>query len=186
MEWDSASGLELQVSEKNRAWRMTKGLTSSIEPLSIKISKEVQGTLVEIWLSNEDDLRDALQKLERVCSQIPKERIRFSVETLWSNTDEGAVVTESVSNPVCRIALSLLRSWPEYLGVSQVADETGISTGHVGNILAGRRGGSGDWFINRGSEWSLSDVGWSKLERLSPSGANTEDDDSQESEAKDE
>ncbi len=134
--------------------------------LRIRISREIEGTNVEVFLDSEDQLGEAFELLERLCENINILMLKLSVSVLWIETEETVTISEHVSDSTHRIALSLLRSSPNAKGSSDIQAETGLSHGYVSNILAGRRGGVGDWFAQEGDCWKLSQIGLTAIAEI--------------------
>jgi hypothetical protein len=97
---------------------------------------------VEVWFNREEELKEALALLNRLCDKIEFEIIR-------------ALATEGIH----KVALSLLEAWPNCKKPSAIQGETGLASGTVSNILTGQRGGSGNWFEKCDNGWKLSSIG---------------------------
>jgi hypothetical protein len=121
---------------------------------------------VEVFLDSEDQLGEAFELLERLCKNVKIQRLKQLVSVLWIEAEEAVTISEHVSDSTHRIALSILRSSPNAKGSGDIQSETGLSHGYVSNILAGRRGGVGDWFAQEGDCWKLSQMGLTAIAEM--------------------
>jgi hypothetical protein len=120
-------------------------LTEREFPLGVRLSKIVNGITIEVWFNREEELKDALALLNRLCDKTEFETIR-------------TLATEGVH----KVALSLLEVWPNCKRPIAIQGETGLSSGSVSNILTGQQGGSGRWFERCDNGWKLSTIGHAK------------------------
>ena len=140
--------------------------SEQIRNLRIRISREVEGTHVEISLDNEDQLGKAYELLVRHCRNIEIQSLKLSLGKLWDGEKDSVSISEIVSESTHRVALSLLRNWPIVKRVGDIQDETGLSQGPVSNILAGRQGGMGEWFTQEKDCWNLSPMGLAAIAEI--------------------
>ncbi len=127
--------------------------------LRIRISREVEGTHIEVTLDNENQLGEACELLARLCENIKIQDLKLSLTKIWIEEKDSLNISEIVSESIHRVVLSLFRNWPDVKRVSNIQAETGLSQGSVSNILAGRQGGMGEWFAQEGDCWNLSQMG---------------------------
>lgn len=120
-------------------------LTERKLPLGVRLSKLVNGVTVEVWFNREEELKDALALLNRLCDKTEFETIR-------------ALATEGAH----KVALSLLEAWPNCKKPNAIQGETGLASGSVSSILVGRQGGAGNWFEKCDNGWKLSTIGHAK------------------------
>ncbi len=114
---------------------------------------------IEVWLSSEDEFREGYALLRRLCERAEFEELRLDLGQFRVRDDEGHRIAEQVTEGTHRVALSLLDSWPDSKRVTDIQVETGLSQGHVSNILEGRRGDVGHWFEKERDLWKLSPIG---------------------------
>lgn len=129
----------------------------------IRLSTTVSGITIEVFIENPDDFSQGYAVLKDLSQRIPVEEARYFTRNLWETDGEKKWLSDAVSETSHRIALSLLDTWPEPKGMSEIASDTNLSTGGVHHILHGRRGKASDWFYARESEWGLTERG---IERI--------------------
>jgi hypothetical protein len=64
-----------------------------------------------------------------------------------------------LTNEAHRIALALIRAYPETRRQKEIADEANLGSGSVSRILTGGRGDFDKYFLKSGTEWTLSNEG---------------------------
>ncbi len=134
--------------------------------LRIRISRQINGTKVEVSLDNENQLGEAFELLGRLCRNIEIQNLKHSLNVLWIDAEGSVTLSEQVSESTHRIALSLFRNIPNVKRVGDIQAETGLSQGYVSNILAGRQGGVGNWFAQEGDCWKLSLIGLNEISAI--------------------
>lgn len=132
----------------------------------IRLSRKVGEIQIEVWIDSEDNFREGYALLSRLYIRAEIEELRQQVEQFWIRDNETKRINDTIVEGVHRVVLSLLEDWPEPKSVSDVQNETGLSQGSVSNILAGRQGGSREWFTKQGEQWNLTTIGISKMKEL--------------------
>ncbi|MHA2322402.1 MAG: hypothetical protein ACXACG_12190 [Candidatus Thorarchaeota archaeon] len=132
----------------------------------IRLKRKVNDVQIEVWIDSENEFREGYALLNRLCLRAEIEELRLHTERVWIRDIEGKRIDETITESVHRVALSLLEDWPEPKSVSDTQNETRLSQGSVSNILAGRQGGAGDWFVKQGELWNLSTKGVSEVRNL--------------------
>ncbi len=134
-------------------------LSSNQTDLKIRLSKTMNDIQIEVWLSSEDEFREGYALLRRLCERAEFEELRLDLSRFIVRDDKERRIAEQVTEGPHKVALSLLDNWPDSKRVTDISTETGLSTGSVSNILAGRQGGVGSWFEKEGELWKLSTTG---------------------------
>jgi hypothetical protein len=80
------------------------------------------------------------------------------VKQFWKRS-AGKWKISGISKGAYRIALALLRAYPETRKQSEICEETELRSGSVSRILTGGRGDYVEFFIKINNEWALSDEG---------------------------
>ena len=133
----------------------------------ICISKKIGGTRVEIWFSNENDIRENIELLEKIAKRLPMEQNRIIAKGLWRETGDICKLDGRVTDKGHRIALSLLHHYPNATSNSEIMDECDLSKDDVYDYLSGRSGLMKEWFrkVGEGS-WVLTTFGENNITRL--------------------
>jgi len=129
------------------------------EGFGFRIARVVDGTHVEITFANESKFSEAIELLEKLCDNVRIRTLKIAMRRFWSGDGSSAMLSDMVTDRTHRVALSLFRSWPQSKQVSNIQMETGLPQSSVSNILAGRQGNAGQWFVKHGNSWSLSEAG---------------------------
>lgn len=131
------------------------------------ITKEMNGTKIEVWFSNEGDIRDSVILLEKLSQRVPIEQTRFLATSLWKTVSGNLRIEERVTDKGHRISLTLLHAYPNPRNNSEIEEECDLSKDDVYNHLTGRSGDMKDWFtsVSRGV-WILSQVGQRRITEL--------------------
>ena len=134
-------------------------MSSQQTNLKIRLSRTTNDIQIEVWLSGEDEFGEGYALLKRLFERAELEELRLDLSRFRVRDGEGHRIAEQVTEGTHRVALSLLDSWPDSKRVTYIQVETGLSQGHVSNILEGRRGDVGHWFEKEGELWKLSAIG---------------------------
>jgi hypothetical protein len=131
------------------------------------ISKEMNGTRIEVWMSGEEDIRASVILLEKLSRRLPIEQTRILAEAFWETIGDGFRINEKVSDKGQRIALSLLHDYPDAKNNSDIMDECGLSKDDTYDYLSGRTGDMKDWFTSvKKGVWAVTKFGEKKLFEL--------------------
>lgn len=131
------------------------------------ITKEINGTKIEVWFSDEGDIRDSVILLEKISRRLPVEQTRYYADALWETISGNLRINGRVVDKGQRIALSLLHAYPSPKNNSEIMEECSLSKDEAYDNLSGRRGSMGDWFmrIEEGS-WTLTNFGEKHIHEL--------------------
>ncbi len=80
------------------------------------------------------------------------------VREFWK-LEDGSWRIVGLTSEVYRIALSLIRAYPETRKQKEIAKEANLDSGSVSRILTGKRGNFAKYFLKITGEWTLSDDG---------------------------
>ncbi|MHA2322404.1 MAG: hypothetical protein ACXACG_12200 [Candidatus Thorarchaeota archaeon] len=80
------------------------------------------------------------------------------VREFWK-LDNGTWKVVGLAKEAHRIALALIRAYPETRQQKEIVEETNLHSGSVSRILTGGRGGFAKYFLEINNEWTLSNDG---------------------------
>lgn len=129
------------------------------------IGTKFQDMNVGVEFDDRDEIDEALEALDFLHQRMRIRQIKELAAMLWSFVEGREVVNKQVKETSHRIALSLLKGYPESTRTSDIAKETGLADSTVSNNLVGRRGGVGHWFEEHGEGWRLSEDGYAAMTR---------------------
>jgi hypothetical protein len=132
----------------------------------ICLSRDVDGTKIEIWFSTEDELRESIILLESLSQRLPVEMKRVIAAELWVQSDDSLEISEIVTNKGQRIALSLLFHYPKPRSNSEIMKDCNLSKDDVYDILSGRHWDMGSWFRKTSNGWTLTKEGERRIRKL--------------------
>lgn len=127
--------------------------------MQIRLSKEVEGTYIEVLIENESSIFEGYELLNRLVKILEVAQLKSKLTQFWTFDDGDRRISSEISEGPLKVALSILDSWPEGKLVKDIETDTGLSQGHVSNILAGRKGDAGKWFSKDGDKWLLTSLG---------------------------
>ncbi len=119
------------------------------------------GLVIEIWVNSPDEFEEALLLLDRLGDIARVSEARKKIQHIWEIENNRRIMNEIVHASDERVAISLFMEWPQPRGLSDVAWETGLSSGAVSNLMTGRRRGNPNWFKRESEGWTLSNEGLS-------------------------
>ena len=128
------------------------------------ITRNIGGTIIKVWFSNDEDIRDSVILLERLSRRLPIEQTRIIAEELWITIAGNPSINERVTDKGHRIALSVLHAFPDAKSNSEIMNESGVSEDDAYNYLSGRTGIMKYWFTSvKKGFWILSRLGENKI-----------------------
>ena len=139
--------------------------------MKFKIGKSVMGFDIEVFFDSQEEIADAIRALNELTNRISIENTKIKAEDLWSESDGTRRISETISDSGEKVALALLKSWPDLKSNSDISSMTNLSPTAVYDHLTGRRGDKGPWFEKVGELYTFSKTGLIRvvelIERLS-------------------
>ncbi len=144
------------------------------EEFTVEIEKSEAGTRIRIVEVSVGANRNVFDQAYRLVSDLHRrttdldteiqlvqrtERARSMVEGLWKPEGDTATLSTIVSDKSHRIALVLLRSYPEFMRISDVAGEAGVPRETVRNQLKGDVEAVAEFFVAQDKGFQLSHAG---------------------------
>jgi hypothetical protein len=125
----------------------------------ICLSREIEGNKIEVWINSEEEFGQGFELLQRLSRRLEIEKLKVELQRVWIQSDKSSKISSSIEEGPYRVAVSLFAAWPDEKRVSEIQSDTGLSSGSVSNICAGRQGGLGLWFDKAQDGWRLSEEG---------------------------
>ena len=144
-------------------------MTEVTQRSRICLSREVEGNKIEVWINSEDEFGQGFELLQGLCKRLVVEKVKIDFNRIWIRSDNLISISSAIEEGPYRVAISLFAAWPEGKRAMEIQSDTGLTSGSVSNICAGRQGGLGSWFIKCEDVWELSEEGVSGvLETIAP------------------